>query len=84
MLLASWIAQIVDVNGAFLYGVLDANKKIYMEVPERCESKYLENTVLLLQKTLYGLKQTAMAFWKKLLTVMRKMGFERSSADPCL
>ena len=50
MLLASWIAQIVDVNGAFLYGVLDANEKIYMEVPEGFESKYPKNNVLLLQK----------------------------------
>ena len=34
--------------------------------------------------TLYGLKQAAMAFWVVLLTVMRKLGFEKSGADPCL
>ena len=55
-----------------------------MEIPEGFEDKYCVNCVLLLPRTLYGLKQAAMAFWKQLLAAMRRMGFERSKADPCL
>ena len=84
MLLATWSAQIVDVKGAFLHGNLDDDEKIYMEIPEEFEDKYCVNCVLLLRRTLYDLKQAAMAFWKQLLAAMRRMGFERSKADPCL
>jgi len=84
MLLATWSAQIVDVKRAFLHGNLDDDEKIYMEIPEGFQDKYCVNCVLLLLRTLYGLKQAAMAFWKQLLTAMRRMGFERSKANPCL
>ena len=40
--------------------------------------------VLLLLKTLYSLKQAAMAFWRELLKVMIDMNMERSQVDPCL
>jgi hypothetical protein len=33
---------------------------------------------------LYGLKQSALAFWKQLLKAFQSMGFNRSKADPCL
>jgi hypothetical protein len=39
--------------------------------------------VLLLKKTLYGLKQ-AYRFWLFLLTFVRCLNFDRSKADPCL
>jgi hypothetical protein len=37
-----------------------------------------------LLQTIYGLKQSAKAFWVKLLKSFKSMGFERSKADPCL
>ena len=40
--------------------------------------------VLLLLRTLYGLKQAAMAFWRELLKAIYSMGTQRSHADPCL
>ncbi len=48
------------------------------------EEFYPRNTVLLLKKTLYGLKQGAMAFYRKLLTATKNIGLKRSMADPCL
>ena len=42
------------------------------------------NTVLLLTKTIYGLKQTAKAFWKILLELMNGIGFQRSKVDICV
>ena len=39
---------------------------------------------MLLKKTLYGLKQAAMAFYRKLLAATANIGLKRSTADPCL
>jgi len=55
-----------------------------MEVPKGFENYYAANIVLLLLQTLYGLKQAAIAFCKKLLRAMKRMGFRRSDADPCI
>ncbi len=48
------------------------------------EGFYPSNTVLLLKKTLYGLKQAATAFYRKLFAAMQNIGLKRSMADPCL
>jgi hypothetical protein len=48
------------------------------------EEFYDSDTVLLLKKCLHGLKQAAMAFYRKLLAAATKIGVKRSSADPCL
>ncbi len=84
MLLGGWAAHIVDVKGAFLKGKFENGKKIYMKIPEGMEKHYSSTSVLLLKKTLYGLKQAAMQFWRLLLEIMKKMGHERSKVDPCM
>ena len=84
MLMAGWTAYIVDVNGAFLHGDFGDTEQIYMKVPQGFDKYYASNVVLLLLQTIYGLKQSAMAFWKKLLAAMRDMKYERSMADPCM
>ena len=55
-----------------------------MEVPEGFEDYYPGDVLLFLLKTIYGLKQAAMAFWRELLKAMRHMQCTRSNADPCL
>ena len=55
-----------------------------MEVPQGMRKWYGANIVILLLKTIYGLKQGAYAFWMKLLKAFRRMNFKRSKADPCL
>jgi hypothetical protein len=45
---------------------------------------YNENTFLLLKKCLYGLKQVAVAFYRKLLAAASTIGLKKSSANPCL
>ena len=55
-----------------------------MSVPKEFEKYYPKDVVLLLLRTLYGLKQAAMAFWRELLKAMYSMGMQRSNADPCL
>jgi hypothetical protein len=47
-----------------------------MKVPQGFEKYYnLMYYVLLLLQTLYGLKQSTMAFWKKLLQAFSSMSF---------
>lgn len=84
MLMATWMGILLDVNGAFLHGEFTDGEKIYMKVPKGMEKHYPKDVVLLLRKCIYGLKQAAMAFWKRLLICMRSMGFEHSMSDPCL
>jgi hypothetical protein len=61
MLMQGGITHAVDVKGAFLYGEFE-DWKIYMKILLGFEKFYSSDTVLLLKKTLYGLKQVAMAF----------------------
>jgi Reverse transcriptase (RNA-dependent DNA polymerase) len=76
--------MVMGIIGAFLLGDLDPHHKMYMRVPKGFEIFYPEGVVLHFVKTLYSTKQAAMAFWKKLLSVMFSSNLKRSQADPCL
>ena len=84
ILMMGWYAVVMDVKGAFLYGEFDEAHKVYMEVPQGWERFYPSNVILMLLKTVYGCRQSAKAFWKKLLQALKRMGFKRSKADSCL
>jgi len=73
--LEGWHIEGLDVKSAFLYGQLD--EEIYMEQPKGFKIHSQERKVLRLRRAIYGLKQAALAWWKELLTSMRKIGFER-------
>ena len=45
---------------------------------------YDSNNCLLLAKTIYGLVQSAREFYKKLISVLKSIGFKESMSDPCL
>jgi hypothetical protein len=84
MLMCSGIAHVVDVKGAFLYGEFEDGEKVNIKIPLGFKKFYDRDKVLLLKKTLYGLKQAAMAFYRKLLAATANIGLKRSTADPCL
>jgi hypothetical protein len=84
MIMAGWTAMLLDVRGAFMNGRFKDDEKLYMHIPEGFEKWYPNNVVLLLTKTLYGLKQAAMQFWKEMKKALEYMNYERSKADPCL
>jgi hypothetical protein len=71
---------VVDIETAFLHGSLD--KEIYMEVPKGLAIK--DNKNLILQKTIYGLVQSARKIYEKLINVLKVIGFHGSKSDPCL
>ena len=73
MILLGGCAKVVDVMGAFLHRRFQEGEVIFMEVPDGWREHYHNNVVLRLLKTLYGLRQAAMAFWKELLKCMSSM-----------
>jgi len=54
-----------------------------MKVPKGIEQHFPGDVVLLLLRTIYGLKQAAKSFWSKLIEVLKDMRYSESSADPC-
>jgi hypothetical protein len=85
MIIANWVGKILDVHGAFLHGRFDYGETIHMEVLQGFERHYDPmHYVLLLLKTICGLKQSAFQFWKAILLCFASMGLERSKSDPCL
>jgi hypothetical protein len=55
-----------------------------MKVPQGFEQIYPKNVALLLLRTIYGLVQAALAFWRETVTAFVYMKYVRSKADPCL
>ncbi len=80
MLVWNLDAIIIDVESAFLYGDLD--EEIYMELPGGMTG--FEDECLLLLKAIYGLVQAARQWHKKLIEVLKKIGFKGGIANPCL
>ena len=68
--MANWAIHVVDIQGAFLHGEFNDDKNLFMEIPESFKESCPANKVLLLLRTIYGLKQVAKAFWKFLLGLL--------------
>ena len=75
MVMGGLHAEVVDVNGAFLCGQMEEKELVYMKVPERFEKIYPLDVVLLLQRVIYGLIQSASQFWKELRLAFASMSF---------
>jgi hypothetical protein len=84
IVMMSWAAHLMDVHGAFLKGKFRDGEIIYMKVPQGFEKFYPKNVALLLLRTIYGLVQAALAFWRETVAAFGYMHYIRSKADPCL
>jgi hypothetical protein len=81
MILWDFKGVIADVETSFLHG--DLEHETYMDIPKGLEAK--EDKCCLLQKTIYGgLVQSARQFYKKLVKVLKLLGFSGGYANPCL
>ena len=81
MLMATWLGWVADVKGAFLHGTFKPQHQVYMQIPKGIEKYYPNGWLLYLNKTLYGCKQAAKAFWVFLLGHMQDFNFNRNKAD---
>jgi len=72
----------LDAKNAFLHGQSDF--AIYIEQPPGFENPAHPNSVLLLLKSLYGLKQAFRIWYLALYDAIINLGFESSEFDPCI
>lgn len=72
----------MDVKTAFLHG--DLEEKILMQQPIGYEVQGKEDWVCLLKKSLYGLKQSPMQWYRRFDSFMLKNNFQRSKFDSCV
>ena len=76
--------KLLDVQGAFLNGRFQRDEVLYVDVPEGFKEYYPKNVLLRLVRTIYGLKQAAMQFWREMKQAFSHMEYKRNKADPCL
>ena len=80
----------MDVDTAFLYGVMPDDNPVYCDVPEHYpipdELKHLDPSLLVARckRSIYGLKQSPRIWNENVHKSMISMGFTRSLSDSCL
>ncbi|KFD60150.1 hypothetical protein M514_27678 [Trichuris suis] len=72
----------LDVKCAYLNGKLE--EELYMEQPQGFVEAGKESKVLLLKKSIYGLRQSARCWNRKATEALSQLGFVPSQADQCL
>lgn len=82
VIVKGYVTRILDIETAFLHGILKEGEQVYMQVPAGVTHE--QDEVILLIKTIYGLVQSARAFFMLLVKVLKELGFTQSPADPCL
>jgi hypothetical protein len=75
-----WKAHQMDVKTTFLNG--EIKEEVYVELPQGFEVHDRETHVCILKKALYGLKQAPRAWYGRIDSFLRSLGFSKSSADP--
>ena len=77
-----WSLRQLDVQNAFLHGVLE--EEVYMKQPPGFENIRAPLHVCKLDKALYGLKQAPRAWYSRLSKKMQALGFVPSKSDTSL
>lgn len=73
-------AHSMDVCTAYLNG--DLQEEVYMKIPHGVRKD--EGMVCKLNRSIYGLKQSAVCWNRKIDSVLREYGFEPSGAEQCI
>ena len=76
-----WEVDAFDFNSAYLNSELGENEEIYMEEPPGYETLG-EQSMVRLQKAIYGLKQARRKWYDALSCILMDIGFSVSGADP--
>ena len=73
----------MDAIAAFLNGIPD--EEIYLKIPEGLSIPNCTNrTVLKVNKSIYGLKQSPRCWYKEICAFFLSLGFKPCLSDPCL
>ena len=75
-----WDLHQMDVNTAFMNGIIE--EEVYIEQPQVFEVKYRVTRACNFKKALYGLKQALRAWYGRLDSFLKIMGFTESKFDP--
>lgn len=70
-----------DVKCAYIYGNID--KVVYMKQPLGFEDPNHANIVCLLQRSLYGCRQSGRCRNQRFVAYVTKLGFKQVNADAC-
>lgn len=79
--MAGWYAILLNIQGEFLNGHFQGGEELFMEVPQGFEKYYPGNVMLRLLRTIYGLKQLAMQFWREMAQAFKFMSYEQNKAN---
>jgi hypothetical protein len=74
-----WKLHQMDVKTSFLNGVIE--EEVYIEQPQGFEVEYKKSHVCRLKKSLYGLKQSPRAWYGRIDSFLKSLGFTKSKAD---
>jgi hypothetical protein len=77
-----WSLRQLDVQNAFLHGVLEEG--VYARQPSGYEDPSFTNYICKLDKAIYGLKQAPKVWYAKLSSNLLALGFKSSKADTSL
>ncbi|RVW94789.1 Retrovirus-related Pol polyprotein from transposon TNT 1-94 [Vitis vinifera] len=78
----NWNLHQLDVKNAFLNG--DLEEEVYMEIPPGLKLSSSNDLVCKLQKSLYGLKQSPRAWFKRFTKVIKGEEFSQGQSDHTL
>jgi hypothetical protein len=77
-----WATKQVDCTNAFAQAKM--KETVYIEAPKLYGPKSGKDSVVLLLKSLYGIKQAPRTFYEKFRDGILERGFTQSEIDPCL
>lgn len=75
----SWNLHQVDVNIAFLNGVIE--EEVYIKQPKGFETHGKESHICILKKYLYGLKKSPRAQYSRIDGYLTRLGFSKSDTN---
>jgi hypothetical protein len=82
VLLEGWATKQVDNTNAFAQA--EMKETLHIEPPKLFGAKSGNDMVLIILKSLYGLKHTPITFYENLIEGLLEQGFTKSEIDPCL
>jgi hypothetical protein len=79
-----WSAMDLDAEAAFISSLLGEDEHVYMMIPPGFKDHFGENKVLRLRRSMYGLCQSPLNYYKLVKEVYTRAGLKQCQADECV